>query len=110
MTSFPLDGQGQGPAQAAVVTAVGSATSEFGELPFPNAHMLQEVRWPFSCLPGMSGERQGKFSKIGCSSEKSGNGECRKKNVLIAASLEVFVICVCVWLRDIFIFEALNLF
>lgn len=91
VTSFPLDGQGK----AGAVTTVDSATSEFGELPFPDAHLLQEVQWPFSCLPGMSGERQGRFSKLGCSSEKSVNGEHRKKSVLIAAFLQIFI-CTCV--------------
>lgn len=61
--------------------------TEFQELPSLSARMLWEPSRHCSCLLGVSGDRQGKFSELVCSSEKSVNGEREKKSVLIPISV-----------------------
>lgn len=85
--AFPLEEQGQDPAKAVGVSTMSSATSELWELPFLDAPELQEGCRCYSCVLSVAGNVQGKFPNLVCLSEKSVNGEQKKKRVLIPISL-----------------------
>lgn len=86
-TAFPLEEQGQDPAKVVGVTTVSSARTELWELPFLNAPELWEGCRRCSCVLSVAGNMQGKFLNLVCLSEKSVNGEHKKKRVLIPVSL-----------------------
>lgn len=79
-TAFPLEEQGQDPVKVVGVTTMSSARTELWELPFLNAPELWE-----GCRRCSSVAE--KFLNLVCLSEKSLNGEHKKKRVLIPVSL-----------------------